>query len=71
MKVLVQMMLDATAESVSVVSASPMVKFGDRYGIAMSTDQLVARDKTDGGILTCEDVVECMGWLRLVGSFKL
>jgi len=56
MKVLVQMMLDAMAKSVYVVSASPMVQYGDRYGIAMSTDQLVARDKTEGKILTCEEV---------------
>lgn len=56
MKVLVQMMLDAMAQSVYVVSASPMVRYGDRYGIAMSTDQLVARDKTDGDILTSEEV---------------
>jgi glutamine phosphoribosylpyrophosphate amidotransferase len=60
MKVLVQMMLDAMAKSVYVVSASPMVQYGDRYGIAMSTDQLVARDKTEGRILTCEEVKKAL-----------
>lgn len=39
-----------------VLSASPIVKYGDRYGIAMSTSQLIARDKTGGDILTCEQI---------------
>lgn len=30
--------------------------YGDRYGIAMSTDQLVARDISDSHMLSTEDI---------------
>ena len=52
MKVLVDMLLLAGAKSVYVLSASPIVKYGDRYGIAMSTSQLIARDKIENKVLT-------------------
>ena len=56
MKVLVDMVLLAGAKSVYVISASPIVRNGDRYGIAMSTSQLIARDKIENRILTCRQI---------------
>jgi len=56
MKVLVPMMLKTRTRSVQVLSSSPIVKNGDRYGIAMSTNSLTARDKIEDKILTCEQI---------------
>ncbi len=47
---------EAWARSITVLSASPVVKYGDRYGIAMSTDQLIARDPADWRILTSAEI---------------
>lgn len=69
MKVLVDMLLLAWAKSVHVLSASPIVKYGDRYGIAMSTNQLVSRHKTEDTILTCEQIEREL-FLDLNGNLK-
>lgn len=56
MKVMVDMLLEVWALSVDVVSASPIVHYWDRYGIAMSTRELIGIDQTDGRKLTCSEV---------------
>lgn len=56
MKVLASKLDESGAGNIQVLSSSPMVQFGDRYGIAMSTTQLVARDESDGRILTTEEI---------------
>ncbi|MBP7774014.1 hypothetical protein KA071_02905 [Candidatus Gracilibacteria bacterium] len=56
MKVLAKKLDESGAGNIQVLSSSPMVQFGDRYGIAMSTTQLVARDESDGRILTTEEI---------------
>ncbi len=56
MKILADMLLLAGAKSVYVLIASPIVKWGDRYGIAMSTSQLIARNPTDNKVLTRKQI---------------
>lgn len=56
MKVLVEMVLELWALSVTVLSCSPIVHYGDRFGIAMSTDELVGIDHSDGRKLSTEEI---------------
>lgn len=56
MKVLADKVSAAWTNNLQVLSASPMVKYWDRYGIAMSTTQLVARDESDGRVLTTPEI---------------
>lgn len=56
MRVLIDMLREAWSQRMQVLSSSPIVKYGDRYGIAMSTDQLVAREKISWNTLTAEQI---------------
>jgi amidophosphoribosyltransferase len=58
MKIIVDILLEAWALSVSVLSASPIVHYGDKYGIAMSTNELIGINHTDGKRLNCEQIEE-------------
>jgi amidophosphoribosyltransferase len=57
MKVIVDMLLEMEALSVTVLSCSPIVHYGDRFGIAMSTNELVGIDHSDGTKLS-SDLIE-------------
>jgi len=50
------MLLETGALSVDVISSSPIVHCGDRYGIAMSTNELVGIDHSDARKLSCEEI---------------
>lgn len=56
MKIIVDMLLEAGAKSVFVLPASPIVHYGDRYGIAMSTNELIGIDHTSLERLTTADI---------------
>lgn len=56
MKVIVDMLLEAGAKSVFVLPASPIVHYGDRYGIAMSTNELIGIDHVSHEKLTSTDI---------------
>jgi amidophosphoribosyltransferase len=56
MRVLIDMLREAWSHRMQVLSSCPIVKYGDKYGIAMSTNQLVARDKVSSEILTTEQI---------------
>jgi len=56
MKIIVDMLLEAGAKSVFVLPASPIVHCGDRYGIAMSTNELIGIDHTSLDRLTASDI---------------
>ncbi|MEI6712037.1 MAG: hypothetical protein WCK88_07970 [bacterium] len=42
----------------TVLSASPIVHYGDKYGIAMSTNELIGINHTDGRHLNCQQIEE-------------
>ncbi len=56
MSIGVDMLLEAGAKSVFVLSASPIVHYGDRYGIAMGTGELIGVDQVSGEKLTASDI---------------
>jgi amidophosphoribosyltransferase len=70
MKILVDMLLEAGAKSVFVLPASPIVHYGDRYGIAMSTNELIGIDHVSLERLTTADIESRLFYDSLKGTQK-
>ncbi len=60
MRVLIDMLRESGSHNMHVLSSSPIVQYGDRYGIAMSTDQLVARDRVSGRPLNMIEIEQAL-----------
>lgn len=70
MQVIVDMLLEAGARFVFVLPASPIVHYGDRYGIAMSTGELIGVDQVSTERLSTEDIESKLFYDPLSGRQK-
>lgn len=70
MKIIVDMLLEAGANSVFVLPTSPIVHYGDRYGIAMSTSELIGVDQVSSERLTTADIESKLFYDSMKGMQK-
>ncbi len=70
MQVIVDMLLEAWASAITVISASPIVHYGDRYGIAMTTRELIGIDHTDNTLRSSEDIEKKLFYNVITGQQK-
>lgn len=70
MQVIVDMLLEVWASSITVLSASPIVHYWDKYGIAMSTRELIGIDHTSNAQRSCEDIERKLFYDVVTGQQK-
>ncbi len=70
MQVIVDMLLEQWARSVFVLPASPAVHYGDRYGIAMGTGELIGVDQVSTERLSTENIESKLFYDPLSGRQK-